>query len=121
MVGLGVGLLSGLTGVGGGIVLVPASTLLFGLTQHQAQGVSLAVIVPTSIIGAYSHWRMGNTEPRIAFAIGSAAIFAGAAGAFIAQSIPPEVLAASFGLLMLFVGQRYIGFEGWIVAKVRRN
>lgn len=119
-VGLFVGVLSGLTGVGGGIVLVPASTLLLGLTQHQAQGVSLAVIVPTSIIGAYSHWRYGNVQPRTALVIGVAAVLSGLVGALVAQQIPADTLAVIFGILLLYVAQRYLGVEAWLLHHLPR-
>ena len=65
-VGLVTGVISGLMGIGGGNVLVPASTILLHLGQHQAQGVSLLVIVPTAISGAWTHYRRGNVQVKVA-------------------------------------------------------
>src|SRR5205085_629046 len=60
------GLVSGLLGVGGGIVMVPAIVFLLGREQHVAQGVSLAVIIPVSVSGAFIHYRKGNLIPSLA-------------------------------------------------------
>ncbi len=62
LTGLLVGLLSGVMGIGGGILLVPVMVLGFGFGQQVAQGTSLAAIVPTSVVGAYVHDRAGNVD-----------------------------------------------------------
>ena len=70
VLGLGVGLLAGMLGLGGGIVSVPALTLLANVSQHAAQGVSLVAIVPTAVVGALAHRREGNLAPGIAISVG---------------------------------------------------
>jgi len=60
--GLGTGLVGGLMGLGGGTLLVPALVLLVGLDQHLAQGVSLAVVAITSLVGAITHHRQGTVR-----------------------------------------------------------
>ncbi len=106
LVGVGVltGALSGLLGVGGGVVMVPALVLLVGYTQHQAQGTSLAVIVMVSVSGALTHSLRGNVIWSLAawMAIGSAV------GALVVTprvyAIPQETLRAMFGIFMVLVG-----------------
>src|SRR5206468_689357 len=64
-VGAAVGLLAGYMGVGGGIIAVPALTLLFGMNQQTAQGTSLALILGSAPFGAAEHARLGNVVGRL--------------------------------------------------------
>src|SRR5207253_9987738 len=66
LVGVIAGALSGLLGGGGGGVMVPALVFLLGRDQHVAQGVSLAVIIPVSVTGAWIHYRKENVIPTLA-------------------------------------------------------
>ncbi|MGH7725152.1 MAG: sulfite exporter TauE/SafE family protein [Candidatus Eiseniibacteriota bacterium] len=106
--GFVVGWLSGFLGVGGGVVLVPILTLLFGLPQIEAQGVSLFMIIPTSIVGAWSHWRLGNVERRIVLPTALASIGAAVAGAAIANRLPGTMLRVLFAIALVLVGVRYL-------------
>ncbi|MGZ6226343.1 MAG: sulfite exporter TauE/SafE family protein, partial [Syntrophales bacterium] len=63
--GVFLGFLSGMMGVGGGILMVPAMVLLTGFTQHTAQGTSLLAMVPIGSVGAYTHWKLGNVKTDI--------------------------------------------------------
>jgi uncharacterized protein len=119
-VGLFTGLVSGLMGIGGGNILVPASTILLDLEQHQAQGVSLLVIVPTAISGAWSHYRRGNVDLRVALLLTPGAVLGGVLGARVAQGIPGDQLRGIFGLLLLYFALRYLGVEGWLRARLAR-
>jgi uncharacterized protein len=99
--GLVVGILSGLTGVGGGILMVPAMVLGFGIGQRVAQGTSLLVVLPTAAIGAATHYRLGNVDVRSAGWIASAGVPAAIAGAVLAQFLPERLLATLFGLFLV--------------------
>ena len=101
-----VGFLSGLLGVGGGTILVPILTLLFGVEQHQAQGVSLFMIIPTAISGAWTHARLGHVHWRVVWPVALASIVAAIAGARLAQVLPAATLRFAFGLLLVWVGGR---------------
>jgi uncharacterized protein len=101
-IGLVAGVVSGLLGIGGGPILVPAGVFLLGLDQAVAQGVSVAVILPTSITGAVTHYRLGNTVLPMVLALAIPAIV----GAFIGSQmaafvVQPEILRRLFGLLLL--------------------
>ena len=79
--GVVTGLVSGAMGVGGGIVMVPAMVILMGIEQVDAQGISLAVIVPTALSGAFQHFRMAHVDRRRALTFGVGGI-AGGVGYF---------------------------------------
>jgi uncharacterized membrane protein YfcA len=105
LVGVVTGTLSGLFGIGGGIIMVPVLVLAFGFTQLQAQGVSLAVIIPVSISGALIHSAQGNVRWNSAFWLGAGGVLGGLIGSCIAvKHLPEFALRGMFGVLMLTMG-----------------
>lgn len=105
--GVFVGLFSGLFGVGGGIIMVPVLVLISGYTQQTAQGISLAVMVPTALANALCYAKGGNMNLWIALAIAIGAVPAGYFyGAEIAQRLPEKTLRAMFALFMVAVAAR---------------
>lgn len=113
-VGVFTGVVSGLMGIGGGNILVPASTILLALEQHQAQGVSLLVIVPTALSGAWSHYKRGNLNLPVAGWVSAGAVVGGLMGARVAQGIPGSQLRVIFGIVLLYFALRYLGVEAWL-------
>jgi uncharacterized protein len=103
--GLCAGVLSGLFGVGGGILFVPALVAL-GLGQLEAQATSLLAILPTVAAGAWNQSRYGNFRPRLALSLGLASIAGVGLGALIAISLPESVLRRLFAVLVLAVAAR---------------
>jgi len=101
-VALGVvaGVLSGLFGVGGGILFVPILTWI-GLTQLHAEASSLLAIIPTVLVGVWRQQRYGNVRWRPAAIIGVASIAATVGGAQLAVSLPEATLRRLFAVLML--------------------
>lgn len=65
LAGVFTGFLSGMMGVGGGSIMVPAMVLLAGFSQHMAQGSSLLAMVPAGGVGAYTHWKLGNVRTTL--------------------------------------------------------
>src|SRR5262249_6198926 len=106
--GLLAGVLSGLLGVGGGILFVPTLTLGLGLTQLHAEATSLLAIVPTAVVGATQQYRYGNVRWRAAAVIGLAAIAGVEAGAQLAESLPEHVLKRLFAVLLLAVAAQIL-------------
>jgi len=104
--GLGMGLLSALFGIGGGILLVPVLVAVFGFSQQLAAGTSLAVMVPISIVGAVRLSKPGLTDWRQGSRFGLGAIIGAVIGASIALAISGSALRIAFALLMLMVGGR---------------
>ncbi len=101
LLGLGAGVLSGLFGVGGGILFVPTLTAL-GLTQLHAEASSLLAIIPTVLVGVWRQQRYGNVRWRPAAIIGVASIAATVGGAQLAESLPESTLRKLFAVLLLF-------------------
>jgi uncharacterized protein len=106
LTGLVVGLLSGVMGLGGGILLVPVMVLGFGFGQQVAQGTSLAAIVPTSIVGAYVHDRAHNVDRAAAAWVSAGGVAGALIGALVAVHSPRVLLARLFGALLLFSAYR---------------
>ena len=80
LLGLVAGVLSGLIGIGGGIIIVPALVLLFGMTQHNAQGTTLALLIPPiGILAAWTYYKAGYVDIRVA-ALVAFGFFAGKIG-----------------------------------------
>lgn len=100
-IGAVAGLLSGLLGIGGGIVIVPLMALALHQGQHVAQGVSLAVIVPTALVGSWTNWRRGNIDRRVAplFALG--AVSGSLLGADIAGHLGDRLLQQLFAVILV--------------------
>jgi len=113
-VGVFTGIVSGLMGIGGGNIMVPASTILLRLGQHVAQGVSLIVIIPTAISGAWSHYQRGNVNLRVAVLLTPGAVVGGLIGARVAQAVPGGQLRVIFGILLFYFAMRYLGVEAWV-------
>ena len=108
LLGFGVGTFAGLLGVGGGIFLVPALVLGEGLTQHMAQGVSLALIAPIGLVGAISYARSGHSKPHLLPALFVGGALGGLAGATLAQSLRGPTLTRFFALFSFAVAARMI-------------
>jgi uncharacterized protein len=99
--GLAAGVLAGLFGVGGGILFVPALTIVLGVEQHSAQGTSLLAIIPTVVVGTWRQHRYGNVRWRPAITLGLAGVAGVVAGGFLAESLSGGVLRRLFGVLLL--------------------
>lgn len=105
-VGLATGILAGLLGVGGGIVMVPAMILLFGITPVVAKGTSAAVIIPTALMGTWRNRRKQNADLRAALIIGVAGIVTAAIGGTIADRMSQTTSNVLFATLLMVVAVR---------------
>ncbi len=105
LIGIGfvTGTLSGLLGIGGGVVMVPVMVVLFGEIPVVAKGTSVAVIVPSSLVGTLRNRKHRNADLRVAFAIGIAGIASAVIGSLIADSINNTVSNVMFAVLLLIV------------------
>jgi uncharacterized protein len=121
LVGLVAGILSGLLGVGGGIVMVPAIVFLLGRDQHVAQGVSLAVIIPVSISGAWIHARKGNVVSSLAFWLSVGAVVGATVIGNAVQQIQEGILRAFFGTFLVIMGVFMVSRQGKGRAPARRS
>ena len=107
LLGLAAGVLSGLFGVGGGILFVPTLTWL-GLTQLHAEATSLLAIIPVALVGAYRQDRYGNVRRTDALLLGCLSIAGAVAGVALANALSGAVLRDSFAALMVFVAAQLL-------------
>ncbi|MEA3305898.1 MAG: sulfite exporter TauE/SafE family protein [Candidatus Omnitrophota bacterium] len=109
ILGVIAGVASGFLGIGGGIILVPALGLLFGLSQHQAQGTTLALMIPPiGLLAALKYYHAGNVNLKIAAFICLGFFFGGYAGAVLVHHVPDTILRRIFGFAMFFVSLKFI-------------
>ncbi len=109
ILGVAAGTLSGLIGIGGGIIIVPALVFVFGMSQHAAQGTTLALMVPPiGILAAWTYYKQGYVDIRIAALICAGFVFGGLLGARIAGSLSNIQLERIFGIAMLLISLKMI-------------
>jgi len=108
LIGIFGGLASGLFGVGGGIVMVPAMVFFLGMDIKRAVGTSLAVIIPTALTGMAKHYQLGNVDWRIALSLAPTAICGGYFGAWLTKEISSANLKRAFGGFIVLVGFRLL-------------
>jgi len=109
LVGLLGGVFSGMLGIGGGIVMVPALAFLFGLSQHQAQGTTLALMVPPiGLLAAWTYYKAGFVDIKIAAFICLGFFFGGLVGAKLVVGLPEPVLRKIFGIALLIIAIKMI-------------
>jgi uncharacterized membrane protein YfcA len=112
LLGVVAGIFSGLIGIGGGIIIVPALVLLFGLSQHTAQGTTLALMVPPiGLLAALAYYKQGFVDLKIAAFICVGFFIGGLFGAKFALGIPETILKKIFGIVLLAVSIRMIFFK----------
>jgi uncharacterized membrane protein YfcA len=112
--GLTTGILAGLLGVGGGIIMVPAMILLFGIPPVVAKGTSAAVIIPTAVMGTWRNRARGNADLRAAAIVGVAGIVTAAVGGILADKMSDDLSNVLFGTLLVLVALR-------LLAQLRRE
>jgi uncharacterized membrane protein YfcA len=103
LLGLAIGIAVGLLGVGGGILLVPALSILLGMNQHMAQGTSLFIQLPPLGLGAlYAYWKRRQVDWRAGWTCALGFFLGGYFGSLIAIQIPADDLRAIFGVFLMF-------------------
>lgn len=109
LVGLLAGLLGGTLGVGGGIVVIPALVLIMGFTQHQAQGTTLAFMLPpVTLLATLNYWKEGYVNWKVALIL-SVMFFVGAyVGSLISFSLSEKILRKIFGIFIIIVALKMI-------------
>ena len=102
IIGLLAGVLSGLVGVGGGILMIPLLIIFLGLTQHEAQGTALfAMLPPIGILAAINYYKEGFVKWEYAIVIAFTFVIGGYLGSKLSLSLPPQTVRRVFGFIML--------------------
>ena len=109
ILGLLTGVLSGMVGIGGGIIVIPALIYLFGFSQHMAQGTTLAMMIPpVGILAAWMYYRQGQVNLHAAWLICLGFFIGGLFGGMLATHIPDTLLRKLFGIFLLIVSMRML-------------
>lgn len=105
LVGLLVGMVSGVVGIGGGVLFIPALVWLFGMDQHKAQGTSIgALLAPVGLLAFLEYYRSGNADLRLAALLALGFLLGGYFGAHWAQQIPDSLLRRVFAVTLVTTG-----------------
>lgn len=109
IIGIITGAVAGLLGIGGAIIMVPALVFIMGLGQHQAQGTSLAVMLPpVGIIAAYNDYKAGEVNLKYALILAVAFIVGSYFGSKLALNIPQRMLQKIFALVLLLISVKML-------------
>ena len=109
VLGVVVGAVSGMVGLGGGVFIVPALVFLFGMSQHQAQGTTLALMVPPiGIMAALAYYRQGYVNIQAAAWICAGFVLGSWFGAHFAVGLPEAALRRVFGAALLVMGVKFL-------------
>jgi uncharacterized membrane protein YfcA len=109
MIGIGAGVLSGMFGIGGGLVIVPALALIFGMKQHAAVGTSLgALLLPVGALSAWVYWKNGNLNIGYSALIALGLFLGAYVGARLVEPVSDITLRRMFGVFLILVSLRLI-------------
>ncbi|MBK6330789.1 MAG: sulfite exporter TauE/SafE family protein [Bacteroidetes bacterium] len=108
VIGIAAGALSGLVGIGGGIVIVPLLVMFLGFSQQTAQGTTLAMLsFPVSFVGAYTYWQKGMVDWKIAILLCLGFVVGGYFGSKYAVSVSPYLLKKIFAVLLIVIAVKF--------------
>ncbi len=109
IIGFLAGSFSGMVGIGGGVIIIPMLVYFLGFTQHEAQGTSLAVMLPPiGLMAAYQYYKSGHVNLTYAMIIAGAFFVGGYLGAKYAVRVPQEILKKIFGIFLLLLALKTI-------------
>ena len=109
LLGVFIGIVSGLVGIGGGALLVPILVLFYGMSQHKAQGTSLgALLLPIGIFAFWKYYKDGNVDLRLAILVAVGFALGGWVGGAWAQHLSDLTLRRGFALLLIVIAIRML-------------
>lgn len=116
LIGISAGVLSGFVGVGGGIIIVPALIFLLGMSQLNAQGTSLFILLlPIGILAVMNYWKAGQINWSFGLVVSLAFVVGGYFGSKLALKISPNLVRLIFGIIMVIISAKlvYSGYQGF--------
>ncbi|HLO70962.1 MAG TPA: sulfite exporter TauE/SafE family protein [Flavipsychrobacter sp.] len=112
LIGVIAGMMSSLVGIGGGVIIVPALVLIFGLNQKTAQGTSLLLLsLPVAFAGAYNYYKAGHADWKIALILAVTFVIGGFFGSKIALGLEVSVVKKIFAVFMIIIAVKYLFFD----------
>ena len=120
IIGLAAGILSGLVGVGGGIIVVPALVFFLGFSQQQAQGTSLGLLLlPVGILAVMNYYKQGHIDMRVIGIMAISFIIGGWLGSKWAISLPEITVKRIFALILFYSAFKMLGWDVWIYRAIK--
>jgi uncharacterized membrane protein YfcA len=120
LIGLAAGILSGLVGVGGGIIVVPALVFALGFTQQQAQGTSLGLLLlPIGIFAVINYYKQGYIDIRVVIIMSVAFIIGAYLGSKFAVAMPEKTVKRIFAIVLFWAGVKMMGWDAAFIKWVR--
>lgn len=112
LIGLFAGILSGLVGVGGGLIIVPALIFFLGFTQHQAQGTSLGLLLlPVGILAVINYYNKGNVDIKVVAIMSVAFIAGGYFGSKLALRMSEDTVKKIFAVFLFYSAFKLLGWD----------
>jgi hypothetical protein len=112
LIGLAAGMLSGLVGVGGGIIIVPALVFFLGFSQHQAIGTSLGILLlPAGILAVINYYKKGFIDLKVVFILFIGYVIGSYFGSSISLNVSQEALKKVFALMLIITAIKMLFFE----------
>jgi len=109
IIGLAAGILSGMIGIGGGIIIVPALVLILGFTQQQAQGTSLGLLLlPVGILAVINYYKQGYIDVKVVAIMSVTFILGGWLGSKLSLSLPQETVKKIFAAVLLLIAGKML-------------
>lgn len=116
IVGLAAGVLSGLVGIGGGIIIVPALVFFLGFSQHQAQGTSLGLLLlPVGILAVINYYNKGHIDIKVVAIMCVAFVAGGWLGSKLALSLPQDTVKKIFAVVLFYTAFRMMGWDAVLI------
>ena len=116
LIGLFAGILSGLIGVGGGIIVVPALVYFLGFSQHEAQGTSLGLLLlPVGILAVMNYYNKGFIDFKVVGIMCLAFVIGGFLGSKLSLSLPQEMVKKIFAIILFYTAFKMLGWDAAIV------
>lgn len=112
LVGLAAGMLSGLVGVGGGLIIVPALVYFLAFSQKEAQGTSLGILLlPVGILGVWQYYKSGHIDFKVVGMVSAGFIIGALFGSKLATKIPDQTLKKAFACMMIITACKMLFFD----------
>jgi uncharacterized membrane protein YfcA len=108
LLGLAGGVIAGLLGVGGSLIVIAVMVIALDTCQVAAQSIALAAVIPTAVVGAAAHRRLGSLDPRSGLVVGVVGAAAAVPGVFVAFALPTEALRTFFGAFLVLNSVRML-------------
>jgi len=120
MIGLVAGVLSGMVGVGGGIIVVPALVFFLGFTQHAAQGTSLGLLLlPVGILAVINYYNKGYIDVKVVIIMSVAFILGGWLGSKLSLALPQETVKKIFAIILFYTAFKMMGWDAVLMKWIK--